>query len=281
MKTFHLGPIALPYSTATALLLFFLCYAFLWALAYTQPKHKRTTELTDLFFYTTVWGLLIARFTFIALYWNSYQQHPWSVFKLADLGFHPLGFAVGVVGYLGYIFYRKRHIKPIVGLLILWIAAGTAFFLLTSPHIHQEREPIVPQVNVYSFPDQQLWSLPSYIQEQQFKGTVINLWATWCPPCRREMPLLAQHQGTWPEIGILLVNQGESPDLIQQYLTVQQLDFQHLFIDEQLELSSYIGIQIYPTTLFFNQSGVLVDSHIGELSLARLQWGIERIHQSQ
>jgi thiol-disulfide isomerase/thioredoxin len=39
---------------------------------------------------------------------------------------------------------------------------------------------------------------------------VINIWATWCPPCRREMPVLQQAQHDYPHVTFLFVNQGET-----------------------------------------------------------------------
>src|SRR5690606_40886240 len=50
--------------------------------------------------------------------------------------------------------------------------------------------------------------LPTFIGQP----TVVNLWATWCPPCRREMPVLRDAQQRYPDIAFIFANQGESAE---------------------------------------------------------------------
>src|SRR5690625_5589848 len=45
--------------------------------------------------------------------------------------------------------------------------------------------------------------------QYQGKPTVINLWATWCPPCRREMPVLEKSQNTYKNVNYVFINQDE------------------------------------------------------------------------
>src|SRR5699024_2017551 len=51
------------------------------------------------------------------------------------------------------------------------------------------------------------------------RPVVLNLWATWCPPCRREMPLLADAQAARPDLHFVFANQAEGPGTIRQYLS--------------------------------------------------------------
>src|SRR5690606_11830425 len=60
------------------------------------------------------------------------------------------------------------------------------------------------------------------LEELQGRPHVINLWATWCPPCRRELPMLAEIAAD-SSVPILLVNQGESPDVVRTYLDEQTI----------------------------------------------------------
>src|SRR3546814_14561413 len=60
---------------------------------------------------------------------------------------------------------------------------------------------------------------------------VLNLWATWCPPCRREMPVLEQAQGRYPGVVFVLVNQGEDRGTIHRYLDRAGLDLDHVLLD--------------------------------------------------
>ena len=102
------------------------------------------------------------------------------------------------------------------------------------------------------------------------KPTVVNLWATWCPPCRREMPVLQQAQGANPDVNFVFVNQGEKPDAIQSFIDRQGLTLRNVLVDERLQTGSALGHRALPTTLFFDARGQLASTHIGELSQATL-----------
>ncbi|MDX1553417.1 MAG: TlpA disulfide reductase family protein, partial [Marinobacter sp.] len=110
----------------------------------------------------------------------------------------------------------------------------------------------------------------------QGQPTVVNLWATWCPPCIREMPVLEEAQDRYPGINFVFANQGEHPETINQFLSEQNLDLDHVLSDRQGGFGRAIGSQGLPTTLFYDAQGKLVDSHMGELSKASLARGLER-----
>src|SRR5690606_15649965 len=50
------------------------------------------------------------------------------------------------------------------------------------------------------------------------RPTVINLWATWCPPCRRELPLLDGAQASYPDVQFVFADQGEVRTTVEAYL---------------------------------------------------------------
>lgn len=100
---------------------------------------------------------------------------------------------------------------------------------------------------------------------------VINLWATWCPPCRREMPVLAQAQSVFPDVVFVMVNQGESAPAIHAFLEREGLQFAHVLRDPTSLTMHAVGSRGLPTTLFFDEQGRLTDSHVGELTMARLK----------
>jgi thiol-disulfide isomerase/thioredoxin len=99
---------------------------------------------------------------------------------------------------------------------------------------------------------------------------VINLWATWCPPCRREMPVLQAAQRTHPAINFVFVNQGESEATVQSYLDTNGLQMSNIVLDPAKQVSARTGSSGYPTTLFYDAKGRLYKRHMGELSQATL-----------
>lgn len=110
--------------------------------------------------------------------------------------------------------------------------------------------------------------------------TLINLWATWCPPCRKEMPILAEAQAATPEVRFLFVNQGESPAVIREYLNEQQLDLNNVLLDPDMALSSRLNAPGLPTTLFYDAQGHLVARHLGELSEPQLAEYLQQLTDS-
>jgi thiol-disulfide isomerase/thioredoxin len=102
------------------------------------------------------------------------------------------------------------------------------------------------------------------------KPTVINLWASWCPPCRREMPAMQQAQAANPEVNFVFVNQGEEPPAVVEYLSRQRLVLRNVLLDPQGSTGAALDTGALPTTLFFDANGLLVSIRLGELSSATL-----------
>ena len=102
------------------------------------------------------------------------------------------------------------------------------------------------------------------------KAMVVNLWATWCPPCRLELPYLAAAQLQEPEVRFVFVDQGEDAATIQRYLSAVHLQLDNVMLDMGGKLSQEIGAPGLPITLFYDAGGRMVDSHVGALSPALL-----------
>src|SRR3546814_15192813 len=95
---------------------------------------------------------------------------------------------------------------------------------------------------------------------------VLNLWATWCPPCRREMPVLDEAQGRYPGIAFVLVNQGEDRGTIHRYLDRAGLDPDHVLLDPHSQPMLETTTRGPPPPLFFTAEDRLVATHLGQLT---------------
>ena len=115
------------------------------------------------------------------------------------------------------------------------------------------------------------------VQLADYKGgpLVINLWATWCPPCRREMPVLERAQHQRPDVTFLFVNQAESMQSVSTFLATQGLTLDNVLFDAGGSLGQAVGSMALPTTLFYQADGRLINSHLGELSQASLARAME------
>ena len=115
---------------------------------------------------------------------------------------------------------------------------------------------------------------------QAFAGrpVIVNLWATWCPHCVREMPVLAEAQRQHPELAVVFVDQGEEVLRVRRFLEARGLaQLQNVLMDPQREAGRHFGVRALPTTLFFGRDGQLQEIRIGAVSKATLQARVERL----
>lgn len=215
-------------------------------------------------------GMLSARIAFVLLYLGDYLKRPLSILNIGDGGFvYEVGLAVAAA--IG-VFHAWRR-QPLRAPLGAALAAGlvTWGFTVGAVRVMHSSQPPLPAV--------QLRSVQGNSQSlTDFSGQpmVVNLWATWCPPCRREMPVLAAAQRQKVDVAFIFVNQGQSAEAVQSYLESEQLQLNNVLLDPDSQLSHRLGIQGMPTTLFFDASGNLVETHMGELSRATLRRGLEQ-----
>lgn len=110
------------------------------------------------------------------------------------------------------------------------------------------------------------------------KPMVVNLWASWCPPCRHEMPMLAAAQKRETGVSFVFANQAESRATAQQYLSASPFYLTNVILDQYTQLGRVAGSAMLPITLFYDANGRLVNTHLGELSAATLASELSRLH---
>ena len=84
------------------------------------------------------------------------------------------------------------------------------------------------------------------------KPLVLNVWATWCPPCRRELPAFAQAQQAYPEVNFVFADQGERAEVVATYLRRQGLQLYNVLLDRSMATMRATGVKALPNTLFFD-----------------------------
>ena len=104
---------------------------------------------------------------------------------------------------------------------------------------------------------------------------LIDVWATWCPPCRREMPMMADVAANTDAAELVFVNQGEGQEIIQRYLTAENLELEHVVLDGLGEFGRHYEVPGLPATLFLKSDGTLQSVHMGEISREALVSGIQ------
>lgn len=104
------------------------------------------------------------------------------------------------------------------------------------------------------------------------KITMVNVWATYCNPCLREMPELGElaneyEEGDFRLIGIISdVQEGaaqEDLDAAAKLIEQTKADYAHLLLNESLYLALLTEVRAVPTTFFIDEDGVVLDVVIG------------------
>ncbi|MPT19211.1 MAG: TlpA family protein disulfide reductase [Pseudomonas sp.] len=265
MLTLNIGPLALGVSHVLLLGSLLLATLVGWLIG---RRHGCNPE--SQLFRMLMLGLLVARLTFVLMYAGYYRDEPWRVVDIRDGGFIAWpGVLAGLMLGAWYLWHRAQLRRSLgvamsVG-LALWLGGSLVLQAL-------EQGTRLPDLQV-----RDMQGNPVNLRDYAGQPLVVNLWATWCPPCRREMPVLMQAQQREAAITFLFVNQGESAGLVSEFIAAQQLSLGHLLLDEQVKLGLLVGSRALPTTLFYDAEGRQIGSHLGELSHASLERALARL----
>jgi len=96
------------------------------------------------------------------------------------------------------------------------------------------------------------------------KSVLINFWATWCPPCRGEMPYIQEIYEEWSdkELVLLAINIGESSSKAREFMQNHNLSFTVL-LDTKQAIAQKYNITGIPTTFFIDKDGIIQGKVIG------------------
>lgn len=109
------------------------------------------------------------------------------------------------------------------------------------------------------------------------KPVVLNFWATWCGPCRIEMPHMQAASEKYAGQAVIVgVNQMEPADRIIEFATEFNLTYP-LLVDEQNSVNNLYGITSLPTTIFIDANGTVRELIIGTISQAVLEDRLDKL----
>lgn len=120
------------------------------------------------------------------------------------------------------------------------------------------------------------------VQLSDFRGekpVFINFWATWCPPCEREMPDMQRlYAERGDEFELLAVNFLEHRPQVTPWVEEKGLEFP-ILLDVTGDVSSRYGVWSYPTSVFIDKDGIVRGRFVGELSYGIMEDFIDRISE--
>ena len=253
------GPLAVPYS----LLLVFAAAA---ATLYVGKRSGRGAgiDVETVLWKTLLIGLVAARLAFVWEFRSAYFASPLGILDIRDGGWSP---TAGFVCAWLFALSRRGQLPALQKSLRLGLITGTVLWAAGAA-VLSARPDTGQALPALSFTS--LEGRPVHLAEFKGKPTVVNLWATWCPPCVREMPMLQQAQVDSPGVNFVFLSQGESADKVGAWLQARKLPIRNVLMDETRQAGAAFKQRALPTTLFFDAEGRLVSTRIGELSAATL-----------
>ncbi len=267
MQTVTLGPLLL--SVAALALLFGVLAGQAVASFMVRRGHG---DMGGLLWWLLLTALGAARVSYVARWWSSYRAHPLDIINVRDGGFDLVAGLLALAAGVALLVWRKKRWRVNLPASVVVGVATWALILGAASRLDEATHQPMPSL-VFDDIDGQVVSLDSL----RGQPIVINLWATWCAPCRREMPVLVKAQQSRSDVRFVFADQGESPMQVRQYLRDNDLAPRHVLIDVYSQLSLHYGVRGYPTTLFLDESGELADMHVGELTHATLQDRLQRV----
>ncbi len=149
----------------------------------------------------------------------------------------------------------------------------------TAPEQSEEPEPekvVLPDFTVYDRDGNEV-----HLSDFRGKPVVLNFWASWCGPCKSEMPAFdAAYAELGDEIHFLMVNMTtsfrESFENATEFIDEQGYSFP-VFYDTDSDVAMTYGIQSFPTTLFIDSEGHGIAQATGAINGELLQKGIDMI----
>jgi len=104
-----------------------------------------------------------------------------------------------------------------------------------------------------------------------FEGSpvLVNLWATWCAPCVKELPTLdtlAEAQAVDGQLGVIAISQDMAPqETVKAFLARLGVEHAGAYHDDKMALSAALGVEVMPTTILYGSDGKEIWRYVGDL----------------
>jgi peroxiredoxin len=119
------------------------------------------------------------------------------------------------------------------------------------------------------------------IELAKLKGKVVlvNFWATWCPPCRAEIPDFMKVYSEYKSKGLEMIGISVDQDgweAVTPFLKKNPINYP-IVVDDGSVAKSYGNIEAIPTTIIVDKNGNIVARHVGGMSKAQLERSLKNL----
>ncbi len=175
---------------------------------------------------------------------------------------------------------KNNSLSPMIGIGLILI--GVVFFLLlpsgkdtSGPSASSAGNSVIPVSVNYPAPQLSLQNINGETESlENFRGSVVlvNNWATWCPPCKAEMPTLKKYYDTHvsERFTIIAVEAGDGKDQVAQFANSLGLRF-HIWLDPHGASLHAFGNGSLPNSYVIDRNGTIRYAWTGEINLAMLE----------
>lgn len=146
------------------------------------------------------------------------------------------------------------HRKIVTSLLLIGLIAGFALAMGKAP-----KTPEGKPVTASNFTLRSLKGETHRLSDHRGKLVFLHFWATWCPPCRSELPTIQQmhNDSDKNKFVVLAVSVDEPEERVKQLVEREGHTF-HVLLDSDGKVARLYGIRAFPTTVIIDQSGQVI-----------------------
>lgn len=148
--------------------------------------------------------------------------------------------------------------------IIGWCLCAVLYLFLCAAHARTLMDPVAGEPTAGDFTLDAIDGTSVSLDDYRDRFVLLNFWATWCAPCRKEMPALDKLHKKLNDAGfeVIGVHVGPSLDEIKRFLDQVPVEFT-ILVDQDMALANW-GVMGLPTTLLISPEGKIVYRAVGE-----------------
>ncbi|HQT62054.1 MULTISPECIES: TlpA family protein disulfide reductase [unclassified Acidiphilium] len=233
-------------------------------------------------------GVIGARVVYVVEHFSAYRRHFLDAFYFWQPGYAVWGGFVFAIAYLGWMIRRRRLSLPEVRLIGAVGVPLSALYIVSLATIGQfapaDRLHVGSRLPHYGFVT--IDGRQVNLAALRGRAAVVNIWATWCLPCREEMPLLSRTYAKdgRKDFALVGVDLAEPASRVQAFLGQAPVSYP-VWTDPagaigkspSTELFARAGGFAVPTTIFVGRRGIIKSIYVGKLTAATLAINLQKI----